>query len=179
MAILDSKGRLFGKFNILDLGALFVIVLVLFGIFVYPGATGSVAQVGSAAKPVEVDVLVRGLSVRNADDLFNKTIKVGNQTNIIIRNQPHGSVDILAVKRLPRTVLAPQPDGSLKELSDLKSNSYSTDMLLTLGTQAQITKDGPVIGPSKVKIGVQIELDGFNYDFPGSVIDVRIKDKAA
>ena len=40
MAILDSKGRLFGKFNILDIGALLVILLVIIGIF-FTGSTGS------------------------------------------------------------------------------------------------------------------------------------------
>ncbi len=46
MAILDSKGRLFGKINLLDLGAGLVILLVIFGIFIFPGTSGSVAQVG-------------------------------------------------------------------------------------------------------------------------------------
>ncbi|MGB3768575.1 MAG: DUF4330 domain-containing protein, partial [Phormidesmis sp.] len=42
MAILDSKGRLFGKLSLLDLGAALAILMVIFGIFIYPGATGSV-----------------------------------------------------------------------------------------------------------------------------------------
>jgi len=44
MAILDSKGRLFGKVSILDLGAALVILLVVVGIFFFPGTSGSVAQ---------------------------------------------------------------------------------------------------------------------------------------
>ena len=59
MAILDSKGRLFGKINLLDLGALMVILLVIGGIFLFPGTTGSVAQVGTKTAPIEVDLLVR------------------------------------------------------------------------------------------------------------------------
>ena len=38
MAILDSKGRLFGKLSLLDLGAALAIVFVIFGIYFYPGA---------------------------------------------------------------------------------------------------------------------------------------------
>jgi hypothetical protein len=175
MAILDSKGRLFGKFNILDLGAVLVILLVILGIFIFPG--GSSAQVGSEMKPVEVDLIVRGLNVRDPEVLFSENLKKGNKINIVIRNQPHGKIDIKSVQQLPRTVMVPQPDGTLKELPDIKSNSFSTDMLLTLSGKAQITDNGPVIGPSKLKIGVPIELDGFNYNFNGTVIDVRIKDK--
>ena len=177
MAILDSKGRLFGKINILDFGAVLVILLVIFGIFFLPGGSGSVAQVGSTTKPVEVDLIVRGLNVRDPQGLFNQGLTKGGKTNIIIRNQPHGSIAIKSVQPLPRTLMVPQPNGSLKELPDTRSNSFSTDMLLTLEGKAQITDNGPVIGPSKLKIGVPIELDGFNYNFNATVIDVRIKDK--
>ncbi len=173
MAILDSKGRLFGKINILDFGAVLVILLVIFGIFFLPGGSGSVAQVGSTTKPVEVDLIVRGLNVRDPQGLFNQGLTKGGKTNIIIRNQPHGSIAIKSVQPLPRTLMVPQ----LKELPDTRSNSFSTDMLLTLEGKAQITDNGPVIGPSKLKIGVPIELDGFNYNFNATVIDVRIKDK--
>ncbi len=176
MKFFDSQGRLFGKLSILDLGAALVIVLVLVGIFFFPGTSGSVAQVGVTTKPVEVDLVVRGLNVRDPQQLFDKGFKKGGETNIIIRNQPHGQIDIKSIQQLPRTLLVPQPDGSLKELSDPRANQFSTDMLLTLSDKAQITKDGPVIGNSKLKIGTPVELEGFNYNFNATVIDVRILD---
>jgi hypothetical protein len=46
MKLLDSKGRLFGKVSVLDIGAALIVLMVLFGIFFYPGTSGSVAQVG-------------------------------------------------------------------------------------------------------------------------------------
>ncbi len=174
MKILDSQGRLFGKVSILDLGAALVILLVLVGIFLFPGTSGSVAQVGVTTKPVEVDLIVRGLNVRDPQQLFDQGLKAGGKTNIIIRNQPHGQIDIKSVRQLPRTLLVPQPDGSVKELPDPRVNQFSTDMLLTMGGKAQITKDGPVLGNSKLKIGTPVELDGFNYNFNGTVIDLRI-----
>jgi hypothetical protein len=174
MKILDSQGRLFGKLSILDLGAALVILLVLVGIFFFPGTSGSVAQVGVTTKPVEVDLVVRGLNVRDPQQLFDRGLKAGGKTNIIIRNQPHGQIDVKSVKQLPRTLLVPQPDGSIKELSDPRANQFSTDMVLTLGGKAQITKDGPVLGNSKLKIGTPVELEGFNYNFNSTVIDLRI-----
>jgi len=174
MKILDSQGRLFGKLSILDLGAALVILLVLVGIFFFPGTSGSVAQVGVTTKPVEVDLVVRGLNVRDPQQLFDRGLKEGGKTNIIIRNQPHGQIDVKSVKQLPRTLLVPQPDGSIKELSDPRANQFSTDMVLTLGGKAQITKDGPVLGNSKLKIGTPVELEGFNYNFNSTVIDLRI-----
>lgn len=172
MAILDSKGRLFGKVSILDLGATLVILLVIVGIFFFPGTSGSVAQL-NGTKPVELDILVRGLNVRNPDALiaqFNKQKK----TNIIIRNQPYGQLDIKSAKALPRNLAVPQPDGSVKVRPDPRTDSYSTDMLMVLGGQATINKDGPVLGNSKVRIGTTLELEGPTYNFNGSVIDMRI-----
>jgi Domain of unknown function (DUF4330) len=173
MAILDSKGRLFGKVSILDLGAALVILLVIVGIFFFPGTSGSVAQL-NGTKPVELDVLVRGLNVRNPEALvaqFNKQKK----TNIIIRNQPYGQLDIKSVKSLPRNLAVPQPDGSVKAVLDPRIDAFSTDMLLVLGGQATINKDGPVLGNSKIRIGTTLELEGPTYNFNASVIDMRIK----
>ncbi|MBD2343381.1 DUF4330 domain-containing protein [Anabaena subtropica] len=175
MAILDSKGRLFGKVNILDLGALLVIVMVIFGIFVFPGTSGTVAQVGAKTIPLEVDLAVRGLNVRDPEQLFENGFKKGGKTKVIIRNQPYGEIEIKSVQLLPRTVVVSQPDGSVKELPDPKANNFSTDMLLTLNGNAQVTKDGPVLGNSKVKIGMPFELEGFNYNFNATVIDVRLQ----
>lgn len=172
MAILDSKGRLFGKVSILDLGAALVILFVIVGIFFNPYSSGSVAQ--NTTKPAEFDVLVRGLNVRNPEALINQFTKQ-KKTNLIIRNQPYGQLDIKSVKPLPRTLAIPQPDGSVKALPDPRPDAFSTDMLITLGGQATITKDGPVLGNSKIKIGTTVELEGMNYDFNASVVELRIK----
>ncbi|MEJ1930876.1 DUF4330 domain-containing protein [Nostoc sp. NIES-2111] len=175
MAILDSKGRLFGKVNILDLGALLVIVLVIFGIFVFPGTSGTVAQINAKTVPIEVDLVVRGLNVRDPKKLGENGLKNGGKTKVIIRNQPYGEIEIKSVQLLPRTVVVSQPDGSVKELPDPKANNFSTDMLLTLDGKAQVTQDGPVLGNSKVKIGMPFELEGFNYNFNATVIDIRLQ----
>jgi hypothetical protein len=173
MAILDSKGRLFGKVSILDVGAALVILLVIVGIFLVPGSAGSVAQV-TGTKPVEVDLVVRGLSVRYPEELM-KQFEQEKKTNFIIRNQPYGQVDIKSVQRLPQTLAVPQPDGSVKELPDPRSNSFSTDLVMTLVGKGQITNDGPVLGNSKIKIGTPVELEGKDYNFRASVINVRVQ----
>lgn len=177
MAILDSKGRLFGKINLLDLGAALVILLVIFGIFVFPGTSGSVAQFNAKTVPIEVDLVVRGLNVRDPEQLFKNGLKAGGKTNVIIRNQPYGQIGIKSIKVLPRTINVSQPDGSVKELPDPKTNNFSTDLLLTLAGNAQMTDNGPVLDKSKVKIGLPFELEGYNYNFNATAIDVRVKDK--
>lgn len=176
MALLDSKGRLFGKISILDVGAALVILLVFLGIFVFPGPSGSVAQVGVATKPIEVDVVARGLSSSNPEALLEE-FREEKKTNLIIRNQPYGQVDVKSVRILPRTTSVPQPDGSVKALPDPRPElNYSTDLLLTLGGKAQLTKNGPVLGNNKIKVGTVVQLEGKRYDFNASVVDLRVQE---
>jgi hypothetical protein len=177
MRLLDSKGRLLGKFSLLDLGAALVILLTIIGIFVVPGTTGksTIAQVSK--QPIEVDVIVRGLSVLNPDTLIQQ-FNTEKKTNIVIRNQPAGEAEIRNVKPLSRNVLVPQPDGTVKVLPDPRTENYSQDMIMTLGGQAEVTESGAVIGGQKVKIGTLIELEGDNYNFNTSVIDVRLPKKS-
>jgi hypothetical protein len=174
MAILDAKGRLFGKISLLDIGAALVILMVLVGIFIFPGTGGSVAQVGGNTKPVEVDVMVRGLTVSDPEGLF-QTLKNSETTNVIIRNQPHGQVEIKDVIKLPRSQAVPQPDGTVKAFPDPRPElEYTIDMLITLADNALITENGPVVGNSPVKIGTQIQIEGDLYSFYTSTVGVRI-----
>ena len=175
MKLLDAKGRVFGKISILDLGAALILFMVIVGIFVIPGTSGKsiVAQVQT--KPIEVDAIVRGLNVLKPESLMQE-FKSDNKTNIIIRNQPAGQVEILKVQELPRNLAVPQPDGSVKALPDPRPEvNFSQDMILTLGGNAEMTPTGVVLGNQKIKIGTVLELEGKSYDFNASVIDIRVK----
>lgn len=174
MAILDSRGRLFGKVSILDVGAALVILLVIIGIFFFPSTTGtSIAQVGIKTRPVEVDALVIGLKTSGTDKV---PIQAGDKANFIIRNQPSGQIEIKSVKRLPKTVTVSQPDGSVKALPDPRpEEAYSSNMLLTLEGRGQITANGPVIGSNKITISTPVELEGKTYRFGATVTDVRVQ----
>lgn len=174
MAILDSQGRLFGRISLLDIGAGLIILLAIAGIFLFPGSSGSVAQLGATMQPVEVDVMFRGLTVRNPQDLVDDMTESG-KTNIIIRNQPSGTVDIAAVEVLPRTVAVPQPDGSVVAMPDPRPElNYTTDMLVTLAGNAEVTGDGIVMGNSKIKIGTPLEIEGKAYRINTTVVGVRV-----
>lgn len=174
MKILDSQGRLFGKLSILDVGAALIVLLVAVGIFFFPGTSGgSVAQVGTSDKPVEIDAIAIGLKGTNLQDLF----KAGDKINVVIRNQPSGQITIKSVKTLTRTLAVPQPNGTLKALPDPREEeSFSKNMMFTLEGKGQVTENGPVLGSTKVKIGTTLELEGKKYIFNASVIDVRVKE---
>ncbi|NDJ18691.1 DUF4330 family protein [Myxacorys almedinensis A] len=174
MAIVDAQGRLFGRFSILDLGAGLVILMVIFGIFFFPGKSGSSIASNADRLPVEVDVLVRGLNASNPKDFM----KEGAKTSVIVRKQPTGDATLTSVRFLPRNMAVTQPDGSLKILPDPRPESaISNDMVLTLRNNAQVVGGTPIFGGEKVKVGTTLELDGPTYNFASSVIAVRILDK--
>lgn len=174
MKIIDSKGRLFGKLSVLDLAAAGVILLVIIGVFFFPGTpiTNSiVAQ--TKLQTVEVNVLVRGLGVEDLDSLIEEF--EGETTDIVIRNQPAGKVEIVESQLLPRTTVVPQPDGTVKALPDPRPEiEMLNDMLLTLRGKAEITSSGVVLDSSKkIKIGSSIQLQGNMYDFNGTIIAIK------
>lgn len=177
MAILDSKGRLFGKVNILDLGAALVMLLVAVAVFLVPGTSGSsVAQLGVETKPVQVDAIVRGLTVSDPAALV-QSLQDSKTVNVIIRNQPYGELEVVGVKELPRSVAVPQPDGSVISLPDPRPElDLTLDMMVMLAGEAQITDDGPVLGNNKVKVGTPLELEGQTFRFNAPVVGVRIQE---
>jgi len=174
MKIIDSKGRLFGKLSLLDLAAAAVILLVFIGVFFFPGTPLTKSLVAQTKQqPVEVKVLVRGLSVASFDDLV-KEFEREKKADIIIRNQPAGKVEIISSQILPRTTPVPQPDGSVKALPDPRPEvEIIKDVIMTLKSNAEVTKSGVLLGSSKkVKIGSSIQLQGSIYDFSGTIIAI-------
>jgi hypothetical protein len=174
MAILDRQGRLFGKFSLLDIGAVLVILFVIVGIFISPGSTGRVN--GQESQAVEADVIVRGLNVLNPDSLMTQ-FSPGSKLSFVIRNQPAGQVDIKSVRQLDRNLAVPQADGTVKAMKDPRPDSYSVDMIVTVTGKGQKTKEGLVLGNTKMKIGSSVEIDQLNYNFNGTVIDIRYLEK--
>lgn len=178
MKIIDSKGRLFGKVSILDLGAAGVILLVVVGIFFFPGTPLTRSLVAQTKmKPIEVQVLVRGLSVGNYASL-EQEFREEKKTDIVIRNQPAGSVELVSAQVLPRTTPVPQPDGTVKALPDPRPEiEMIRDLVITVNGKAEVNSSGiSLAGAKKVKIGTSIQLQGNMYDINGTIIGVEVKE---
>ena len=172
MKIIDSQGRLFGKISILDLGAGAVIFLAIAGILIFPGTqvTG-IAQ--NKPEPIEIQVLVRGFAINDYEKLI-RSFEENKTIDIVIRNQPAGTLEIISTEALPRTTPVPQPDGTVKALPDPRPEvQFIRDFIIGLSGEAEVTKDGVILeGAKKVKIGTGIRLEGNAYDFNGTIIGV-------
>ncbi len=172
MAILDQQGRLFGKFSILDIGAIATVLIVLVGLLIVPGNSGSsIAQILTAEnKTVQVVMNVRGLSATDPQEL----VKVGDEVNIVIRNQPRGKVKIAKVDIAVPKIVAAKADGTAVFFDDPRAvSTFQSDLAITLEATAQITNDGAVFAGEKVKVGTSIDIEGSKYIIRGSAMAVR------
>ncbi len=174
--MIDRQGRLGGKVSILDLGALLVILGVLVGLLIVPSKSGySIAQVATAVtKPVEIAIMVRGLTVKEPDRL----LQPGEKTSILIRNQERGKVEIKRVEVLVPKIPVPKLDGTVVTVEDPRlADTYVRDFAITLAGKAQVTGEEVVIAGEKVKIGTPIEIEGARYSIRGSVMGIEILER--
>jgi hypothetical protein len=168
-----KNGKLFGIINPIDLGVIILVGAFIGGYFlVKTGAHKTSAQVVKDKKQIEFDVFSRGQKIMEPDRLF----KDENSTFLTIRNVPYTKVDIVKYECNPWMIAVLHPENDTAVAIPDPSAPYTEDCLLTLQDTAEITDDGPVIGGNKIKVGLRVDIEGFNYRLPAVVADVRIKE---
>lgn len=170
---MDSNGRLWGKWNVLDAGVALLLAVLLLGVlFVQLGwHRTSAAQVLG-----ESDILIQ-LYLRsrtNGQPLFVK----GETTNITVRNQPRGEVTIVDVQQHDPKVTLMGANGQPTTVTD-GSIPGVYDTIITLKDHAVVSKEGFVCDGVKMKIGLPIELEGQSYRLTGQIIRVAKEGETA
>lgn len=165
---IDHSGRLFGKINIIDFTALLTALLVSVGVLlVQSGTYKTSGQVIESESDVEYTISLRGVQT-----LSPELFKEGEMLSISIRNQPRGKVKIAKVQQSRVIEAIGSPDGTVKVIENpAHPNSY--DYFITLHDHALRTPDGFVTNGVKVKIGLHIEVEGFNYRINGQIVDIK------
>jgi hypothetical protein len=162
------------SWSLVDLGAAAAVVLAVGGVIWSPKLSGAVARATGALQPVTVTVDVRGVPSANSAGLL-RTAEADGKVQIVIRNQPHGSVAIRRIIPLERRISTLTPDGRLVSAPDPNQKTFgSFDARFILEGQGRKTKDGLVFGNQAIKIGAPVELEGSTYRFGGSVTDLKL-----
>ena len=105
------------------------------------------------------------------DEIFKK----GDVSFITIRNVPYTKLEIVDVKKEKMMEMFFNNDRpEVPYLIDNIAYPNRFQYKITLKDNAQVTADGAVIGGNKIKIGLPVDLEGFNYRMSGTVSDVRI-----
>lgn len=172
MSVIDEKGKFLGKINAIDLFLVIVVLGVLMGLIWTGTGHSSLNKKVAAEGDAEVKIAIRGARVEDLK-VFDKYKKAF----IIIRNQPFDNVDIVSVKawRRPLTFYVPEQKKPMR--FENFDDSLSTDVDMVIKSKAQFTTDDPpsiVLGGSKVKAGIPVELETTEYKFTGSIISVKM-----
>lgn len=155
------------KLNFLDL---LIICTILFSITGYLLAKAEKTQLNKiieGKESIAIEVLIPDV-FSESTDLF----MIGDKSAITIRNRPYTKLKIIKTELTPKQAVIPVSSGSLYKIIPDPTKLNIKDYIVTLTDEALVTGDGYVIGGNKIKIGNQIELEGFNYRLNGKVINV-------
>ena len=147
-----------------------VALAALGGVIWSPKLSNAVAKATGAVKPVQVSVDVRHLVSADPEELLNAAREEA-ALNIVIRNQPAGRVTLVSVDDVTNPLVAVQPDGSVV-VADAPSTALPRHARFVIEASAEIKPSGVVIGGTKLKVGVPVELEGRLYRLNGVVSGV-------
>ena len=147
-----------------------VALAALAGVVWSPKLSNAVAKATGAVKPVQVSVDVVRLYSADPEQLLN-SVREEAALNIVIRNQPAGRVSLVSVDDVTNSLTAVQPDGSVV-LADAPATALPRHARFVMEAQTEIKPSGVVIGGTKLKVGVPVELEGRLYRLNGVVSGV-------
>ena len=155
------------KLNFLDLLIIFTVLFSITGYLLAKAEKTQLNKIIEGKENIAIEVLIPDVFSENTD-LF----KAGDKSAITIRNRPYTKLKITKAQSNSKQVIIPTlSSSSYKTITDptkVNVKGYT----VTLADEALTTADGYVIGGNKIKIGNQIELEGFNYRLNGKVINV-------
>ena len=164
--IVDSRGRLFGKINLIDLAVL--IGLILIGLEGYRLLfEKEKAFPPKFSAPEERRSVLVTIEIPNKPLWFNKAITVGD-TETDEQNQPVGI--ILEKQTSPAKYLVLGPEGDTL----LLGSPSREDIFLKVKLEATIVKGNLLFKNVKLKIGNRISLETRTLSLEGVIMNVRL-----
>lgn len=162
MGILDEKGRLFGRVNIVDLLIILVIV-ALAGRVAYGRILDYVAPAISAEKvEIEVELLVSGVRQATIDVLQPGTNLYHTQTNAYL-----GVLTDLRIE--PAEIMIQLPDGGIIE----STSAIRYDVYMTVKGPARITERVILLGNTEIRVGTRVPLQSRLASVAATVMAIR------
>ncbi len=148
-----------------------IVAVIAFGLLIVMGKNKFSKSPVEATKKIAFQVMLKSVSVTDNKMPFI----VGEESFITIRNVPYTKLQIIDVAYQPKKAILPinNPQQPFVVIDDY-SQPYQYDFVVSLIDEAKITKDGPVVGGNKIKIGLPIVLEGFNYRIGGTISNVQV-----
>lgn len=163
MAIVDSKGRLFGKVNLIDLVVVLAVVAVA-GRFGYKHFAPKAAV--SGGKPIEVELKLGNVSQATIDALpvGTKLYDATDKANDVYVGT------IVEGRSKPAVVTTVNPDGKVVEIQ----SSVTFDYTIVVRGNGSVTPTMVKLGGLEVKVGNPMSLRAQLWK--GSPVPVRLNE---
>lgn len=167
--------KVFGRFNALDFAIVLAAAVALAGFGLAKAGHAGVNSAIQGTKRINIDIYFSGIKT-----LDTGLFKVGEKSSLTIRNQPvKPPMEITAVRHNQKQVAFLAPNGKDAVSMDDPANPLAHDFVVTVADDADVTEDGYVIRGNKLKVGNQVELEGFKYRAQGVVVDIFPQDERA
>jgi hypothetical protein len=163
------SARANSNINAFDFGLMAVLLMCVTGFLLARAGHAGVDKIIEGTGKIGIDVYITGLKTKDID-LF----KVGDKSAVTIRNQPvQPPMTIAKVEHNQKLAAFLSVDGKKALALPDPANPIAYDFLVTVVDEADRTPDGYVVHGNKIKLGNQIELEGFKYRVQGVVVDIK------
>lgn len=170
-----ASGPRFRTISAIDGIAAIIGLAALAGVLWSPKLSNTVARATGSVKPVQISVDVRGVPVADPGRLIEDALANG-RTSIVIRNQPHGSVRLVKIDDITRTLVMLTPEGRVVTADDPnRARQGILEARFVLEGDATVSKSGVVMAGTNLKIGTPVELEGPLYRINGTVSGVEVE----
>ncbi|MGE5632711.1 MAG: DUF4330 domain-containing protein [Caulobacteraceae bacterium] len=162
MALLDKKGRLFGKINIIDLLIVLLVIAVAAGAYI-------VLFNGNGKQASESSKVIYDFEITNVNKDFVDAINPGDPIRDSVRGNDLGTVVSKSAKSA--TMLNEDLINGRYVIADVP-DAY--DVTITIEANATITPANVIIGGAEVKVGKKFFIKGKGYANQGFVTKMSL-----
>lgn len=163
MKIIDEKGRLFGKINIIDLCVILVIVLAVAAFFVKSASLGKTEK---STAEITYTLKVKGVRMQTVDEL----------------NQSDGkSISVVKTGEALGTIQEVSYDQAIDFIVDKSGNYIETtipdkyDVIVKISTNGTETPKGIYTeGGKQLFIGEDVKFNTKNAETSGEVLEIKV-----
>lgn len=160
MKILDKRGRVFGRINIIDLLLVLVVaILIVGGVYKLQKMT-HIADKGSQAIPLQIEV-------ESVHEGLTSEINIGDVLLNSVTGVEFGKVLSKDIK--PHEELVIGKDGKV----EFKAIPGLFDVVIDLDSKGKFTNEGILIGNNSIYVGSEIRLKSSLYVFDSEVININ------
>ncbi|MBX9667510.1 MAG: DUF4330 domain-containing protein [Candidatus Obscuribacterales bacterium] len=157
------------RVNGFDAAVVTTVIFCVLGFAMAKAGHAGVDNVIEGKVRVSIDVYLIGLKT-----LDPEIFKTGETSAITIRNRPvEPPMKISKVDHWQHKASFLAPDGKSAVAFPDPAVPVAHDYIVTVEENAERTADGYVVSGNKIKIGNQVDLEGFKYRASGVVVNVN------